>query len=209
VTRDALRDELAGFLREARVPAVYVTHDYAEAMAFADRVAVVDAGTIAQSGSAEDVFGAPRTTRIARMLGVDNIVDGEVRALVGGSAIVALGAADLRVPLRDRVVAVGQRISVSIRAEELSLLPAAQWQGQQRGQQQGEGPEQGLSARDTAVPAKLLRLANQGPLVRVACDCGFPVTAYVTRAQCRQMALAPGAALAVSFPSNALNLLVD
>lgn len=209
VTRDALRDELAGFLREARVPAVYVTHDYAEAMAFADQVAVVDAGTIAQSGPAEDVFGAPRTARIARMLGVDNIVDGEVRALVGGSAIVALGAADLRVPMRDRVVAAGQRISVSVRAEELSLLPAEAWQRQQRGRQEGEGPGQGLPPRDIVLPAKLLRLVNQGALVRVVCDCGFPVVACVTRAQCRQLALAPGAALAVGFPSNALNLLVD
>ena len=193
VTRDALRDELAGFLREARVPAVYVTHDYAEAMAFADRVAVVDAGSIVQSGPAEDVFAAPSNARIARMLGIDNVVDGEIRARVGDRAIVALGASELPVPLRGRVVAVGQRVAVSIRAEELSLSPA------------GQGP----SVQDIDVPATILRLAHHGPLVRVACDCGFPLTAYVTRAQCRQMALAPGRALAVTFPADALNLLVD
>ena len=205
VTRDALRDELAGFLREARVPAVYVTHDYAEAMAFADHVAVVDGGTVVQSGPAEDVFGAPRTVRIARILGVDNIVEGEVRARVGGIAIIALGASELRVSMRERVVAVGQRVSVGIRAEELSLLPA----GQGQGQRQAEVQEQGPSARDIAVPAKILRLANQGPLVRVACDCGFPLTAWVTRAQSRQMALAPGDETTVIVPPNALNLLVD
>ncbi|HMA31981.1 MAG TPA: ABC transporter ATP-binding protein [Casimicrobiaceae bacterium] len=202
-TRDALRDELAGFLREARVPAVYVTHDYAEAMALADQVAVVDAGAIVQSGPAEDVYAAPRTVRIARLLGVDNIVDGEVRARIGDSAIVALGTSELRVPLRERAVAIGQRVSVSIRAEELSLLPA----GQPRAMQQGERQASGLSRPDFTVPAKILWLANHGPLVRVACDCGFPLTAYVTRAQCRQMALAPDLPLAVTFPPDALNLL--
>ena len=192
-TRDALRDELADFLRETRVPALYVTHDYAEAMAFADQVAVVDGGTIAQSGPAERVFAAPRTARIARMIGVENIVDGEVRTVEGREAVVALGASEFRVPLRDRVVAAGERVSVSVRAEDLSLLAAGEAQ----------------SAQHVAVPGKILRIANRGPLVRAVCDCGFPLSVYVTRAQCRQLALAPGHTVIVGLSPEALNLLAD
>lgn len=191
-TRDTLRDELADFLKDARVPALYVTHDYAEAMALADRVAVVDGGTVVQDGPAERVFAAPRTERIARLIGVENIVEGQVRTVTGAVAVVALGTAEFRVSMQDRVATAGQRVSVSIRAEELSLLPAGQ----------------AAPAREVAVPATVLRLAGHGPLVRVGCDCGFPLTAYVTRAQCRQLALAPGGALTVAFPSDALNLLV-
>ncbi|MGA8031776.1 MAG: ABC transporter ATP-binding protein [Casimicrobiaceae bacterium] len=192
-TRNTLRDELADFLREIRVPAVYVTHDYAEAMAFADQVAVVDGGMIAQSGPAEKVFAAPRTARIAGMIGVENIIEGAVRAVGDGEAVVALGASEFRVPLRERVVAAGERVSVSVRAEDLSLLSA------------GEAP----SAQHVAVPGKILRLANQGPLVRVGCDCGFPLSVYITRAQCRQLALAPGHPAIVGLSPDALNLLAD
>jgi len=190
-TRDALRDELADFLREAGVPALYVTHDYAEAMAFADQVAVVDGGTIVQCGPAERVFAAPGTARIARMIGVENIVEGQVRAVADGEAILALGSSEFRVPLHDRAVAAGQRVSVSVRAEDLSVLL----------------PGQAPSAADIVVPARILRLANRGPLVRVDCDCGFPLIACVTRAQCRQLALAPGHQVLVALPRAALNLL--
>ena len=190
-TRDALRDELAGFLRESRVPAVYVTHDHAEAMTFADQVAVVEAGAIVQSGPAEQVLAAPRTARIARMLGVENIVEGRIRTVFVDEADVALGTKEFRVPLRGRAVAAGERVSVSVRAEDLSWLSA------------GELP----SAQQVALPARILRLSNQGPLVRVGCDCGFPLTVYATRAQCRQLALAPGQSAVVGLPPQSLNLL--
>jgi len=192
-TRDALRDELADFLRESRVPAIYVTHDYAEAMTFADQAAVVDGGAIAQSGPAEQVLSAPWTARIARMIGVENIVEGRVRTVLVGEAVVALGTSDFRIPLRGRAVVAGQRVSVSVRAEDLSLLST------------GELP----AAAHVALPARVLRLANQGPLVRVGCDCGFPLTVYATRAQCRQLALAPGQVAVVGLSPQALNLLAD
>ncbi|MGE5090169.1 MAG: ABC transporter ATP-binding protein [Candidatus Levyibacteriota bacterium] len=192
-TRDVLRDELAGFLGEAQVPALYVTHDYAEAMAFADRVAVIDGGAIAQYGSAEQVFAAPGTTRIARMLGVANILEGEVRAVAGGEARVALGGLELQVPLHERSVAAGQRVWVSVRGEDLALL----------------APGQASAVTDIVLPAKVLRIVSHGPLVRVVCDCGIPLTAYLTPAQCRQPALAPGAQVAVALPRAALNLLVS
>jgi molybdate/tungstate transport system ATP-binding protein len=192
-TRDILRDELAGFLRESRVPAIYVTHDHAEAMTFADRVAVVEAGAVLQSGPAEQVLAAPRTARIARLIGVENIVEGRVRTVLADEAVVALGTKEFRVPLRARAVAAGERVSVSVRAEDLSLLSA------------GELP----AAGQVALPARILRLAHLGPLVRVGCDCGFPLTVHATRAQCRQLALAPGQAAVIGLAPQALNLLDD
>jgi putative spermidine/putrescine transport system ATP-binding protein len=53
--REILRDELAVLLRKFNITAIFVTHDQDEAMAIADRVAVMDHGVIVQSGTPEEL----------------------------------------------------------------------------------------------------------------------------------------------------------
>ncbi|HZJ10498.1 MAG TPA: ABC transporter ATP-binding protein, partial [Trueperaceae bacterium] len=68
-----LRLEARGFLKhlqkELGVTAVYVTHDQAEAMALADRIAVMDHGRIVQFGAPLEVYHRPATTFVASFLG--------------------------------------------------------------------------------------------------------------------------------------------
>jgi ABC-type sugar transport system ATPase subunit len=68
-----LRLEARSFLkhlqRELGVTSIYVTHDQAEAMALADRVAVMDKGQIVQIGPPLEVYHRPATTFVANFLG--------------------------------------------------------------------------------------------------------------------------------------------
>jgi molybdate/tungstate transport system ATP-binding protein len=192
-TREALRDELGDFLREAAVPVVYVTHDYVDALALGDHIAIVDGGTIVQAGPAAAVFTAPRTARIARLLGVENVIKAEVRTVGATTATIALGAVRVDVPLRARRPQVGEKLAISIRAEDVSVLAA------------GTVPPQG----ELALPGKVTRLVQQGPVLRVSCDCSFPIVAHVAKAQARQLRLAPGSAVVVAVEAQALNLLED
>ncbi len=68
-----LRVEARGFLkhlqREIGVTTIYVTHDQAEAMALADRVAIMDHGRIVQVGTPLEVYRHPRTVFVASFLG--------------------------------------------------------------------------------------------------------------------------------------------
>jgi molybdate/tungstate transport system ATP-binding protein len=192
-TRETLRDEFGDFLREAAVPVVYVTHDYADALALGDRIAIVDGGTIVQAGPAAAVFTAPRTARIARLLGVENVIEAEVRTVGAATATIALGAVRIDALLRARRPQVGEKLAVSIRAEDVSILAG------------GTLPPQG----EIALPGTVTRLVQQGPVMRVNCDCGFPIVAHVAKAQARQLGLAPGSAVVVAVEAQALNLLED
>ena len=68
-----LRLEARGFLKHLQqrlgVTAVYVTHDQAEAMALADRIAVMDGGRIVQMAPPLEVYHRPATTFVANFLG--------------------------------------------------------------------------------------------------------------------------------------------
>jgi thiamine transport system ATP-binding protein len=78
--RDRLVVDLQHLFAELGITVVYVTHDQGEALALADRVVVMDAGTIAQDGSPVDVWRRPASPSVARLLGLANIVDVEVRS---------------------------------------------------------------------------------------------------------------------------------
>jgi multiple sugar transport system ATP-binding protein len=117
-----LRLEARTFLkrlqRDLAVTTVFVTHDQAEALALADRIAVMEAGQIRQVGSPRDVFGRPATTFVANFIGSTpmNLLEGVV-----GQGVVSLGGGTLALPAGASGVEAGERVVVGVRPEYVSL----------------------------------------------------------------------------------------
>jgi len=87
--RDRLARDLRQIIRELGLTVIYVTHDQQEAYTLADRIAVMQAGSIAQIDTPSSLYQQPRTVSIARFLGLTNIVP--VQQVVSGRAITDLG----------------------------------------------------------------------------------------------------------------------
>ena len=67
--KESLRDELADLLRRLHITAIHVTHDQQEALAIADRLAVMQAGRIVQVGDGETLYRQPSHPFVASFLG--------------------------------------------------------------------------------------------------------------------------------------------
>ncbi|MCZ6598983.1 MAG: ABC transporter ATP-binding protein [Planctomycetota bacterium] len=67
--RETLRVELVQIARELETPMVYVTHDQAEALSMADRIAVLSEGKVQQIGKPRNVYLRPASPTVARQLG--------------------------------------------------------------------------------------------------------------------------------------------
>jgi multiple sugar transport system ATP-binding protein len=117
-----LRLEARTFLkrlqRELAVTTVFVTHDQAEALALADRIAVMEAGQIRQIGSPREVFGRPASTFVANFIGSTpmNLLPGQVR----GDRVAVAGAT----VARPDGLAEGEPVIVGIRPEYLAVVAA-------------------------------------------------------------------------------------
>ena len=77
-TRGTVRTDLARHLRESGVATLVVTHDPVDAAALADRIVVMEHGSVVQEGRLTDIAAHPRSRYVADLVGV-NLVRGEVR----------------------------------------------------------------------------------------------------------------------------------
>jgi len=74
--RERLRRQTVDLLRDREVTGLFVTHDRSEAFALADRLSVMDAGRILESGVPRDLYERPGSVAVARALGDCSLVPG-------------------------------------------------------------------------------------------------------------------------------------
>lgn len=77
--RAQVREETLAILRETGVSTLIVTHDPEEAMYMGDRLWIMNAGTLVQSGPPEEIYLHPRDAFVAGLFGPLNRVEGTVR----------------------------------------------------------------------------------------------------------------------------------
>ena len=107
--------ELRALQRKTGAAFIMVTHDQQEALALADRIAVLEAGRVAQIGPPQDVYARPVTRFVARFLGAANVLEGRMRDGVFESAE---AGADIIAGLP------AETIAVALRAEQIRLTDA-------------------------------------------------------------------------------------
>jgi len=83
--RADLRRELRQLQAETGISTVLVTHDPEEAALLANEVMVISDGHLLQAGTRREVFAKPSSPRVARLLGIANVLAGRVRA--GGGIV--------------------------------------------------------------------------------------------------------------------------
>jgi ABC-type Fe3+/spermidine/putrescine transport system ATPase subunit len=76
--RTEMRSEVRRIVRESGLTAVYVTHDQKEALAIADRIAVMVDGHIAQVGTPQELYRNPASRAVADFVGETNLLEGTV-----------------------------------------------------------------------------------------------------------------------------------
>ena len=83
--KESLRDELADLLRRLHITAIHVTHDQQEALAIADRLAIMQGGRIVQVGNGEALYRHPAHPFVAEFLGRVNRLERTIQDMTNNT----------------------------------------------------------------------------------------------------------------------------
>src|ERR1043165_7844093 len=78
--RQSMRDEIRRLCKATGLTTIYVTHDQKEALAIADRIAVMEKGRILQIGAPAEIYRRPRSRAVATFVGETNLLEARVVA---------------------------------------------------------------------------------------------------------------------------------
>ncbi|MDF2119432.1 ABC transporter ATP-binding protein [Roseiarcaceae bacterium H3SJ34-1] len=181
LVREQLRNELAALQKKLAFSTVYVTHDQSEALALADRIAVMRSGRIAQIGSVREIYERPASRYVAGFTGAANIIEGRISSVEKDVAAVQTAIGPLQV--RPDGLAADQAISIVIRPEHLQFSDARPAVNAIRGRIElatflGVYTEYILAAQDQRLVVRSTRpdLLDEGSEVWVTLDTKHAVT---------------------------------
>ncbi|MCX5771404.1 MAG: ABC transporter ATP-binding protein [Candidatus Hydrogenedentes bacterium] len=185
------RAQLRGLLRQIHKSGrtiVHVTHDYEEAVSLATRIAVMNRGTIVQTGPPEEVFHRPASEFVARFVGIRNILRGRLAST--GPYTPRFNADGLSISVvTDAAPGPGM---IMLRSEDVTVSRA---------------PIE--SSAQNVLPGVVIDVLRTPGGMEVLIDIGAELAAMVTPESVAQLDLAPGENVWVSFKATAVRFVGD
>ena len=121
--RADMRIELSNLHRQLKATMIYVTHDQVEAMTMAERIVVLNAGTIAQVGAPLELYHKPQNIFVAGFIGNPkmNFLPVLCEAVGPEGVTISYGGQKMIVPVAPQADLVGQALTLGIRPEHTAL----------------------------------------------------------------------------------------
>jgi iron(III) transport system ATP-binding protein len=121
--REQMRTEIRRIQQRLAITSVYVTHDQVEAMTLSDRIVVMNNGKIEQIGSPTDIYRHPQSRFVADFIGRANFVEGAIREVRDGRAVVDTLGTVVTTPAPPVELAPGQMATLVVRPEMVEIDP--------------------------------------------------------------------------------------
>lgn len=120
--RDSLRRELVALTKQSSLTTVHVTHDRKEAIAIADRIALLRDGRIEQFASARDIVAQPASPWVAAFIADATLLEGQV---IDDRVVVDTPSMEWPLTQVEMVGEVGQRgyVTVAVLPETVEVVP--------------------------------------------------------------------------------------
>lgn len=119
--RERLEFELLALQHSYNGEILFVTHDLAQGYKLGSRIAVYEAGRLAQCDSKRNVITSPANRTVARLVGVRNIMEGRVTRVEDSAVWVMVPELGKSIRMATRNAAMDQRVTIGIRPEYVRI----------------------------------------------------------------------------------------
>jgi ABC-type Fe3+/spermidine/putrescine transport system ATPase subunit len=182
--RQQMQLELRSLQKSLGATFIFVTHDQTEALVMSDRIAIMNAGRIVQFGTPQEIYTRPSTIFVSDFIGQTNLIPGEVVAGDAAGTAFRLRTGGMVRAGIPAALAAGGKAMLSVRPENVRLVPVTQ-------------------ANGTVLRGTVRESVYLGSSVRVAVDLGETCMIWAELREDEAVGLAPGDAVAVTWPESA------
>lgn len=183
-TRDDLIRQMKELHEKFDITLLHVTHNFDEALALADRIAIMRDGRISQVGDSTEIFRHPKDKFVADFVGVENIIKGVARK--DGDKMTLIDTGNIS------IYSTEQRegdVHVTVRPEDIILS--------------SEKVE--TSARNV-FEGKITEIIDNGALIKLTVDVGEPIIVFLTRQSFLEMDINIGRDVWTYFKATAVHV---
>jgi molybdenum ABC transporter ATP-binding protein len=183
-TREEVQYELRQLQRLLHITALHVTHDFEEAIALGDRIAVIGDGEVKQIGTPEEIFRQPNSEFVARFAMSRNIFPGVIEKSDSGDCLFKTSDTKLIVASENNGAT-----HATVRPEDvlISIDPLRS------------------SARNTFT-GKITRITDKGSTLYITVDLPPEISALITRNSFRELELVVGMQVYVTFKASSVHV---
>lgn len=193
VSSDTIESLIQRINRERKTTIVLATHDMAQGQRLSDRIGVLMDGRLIQQGTSHDIFHHPVNRQVARFVGIDKAIRGVVTTNSGGHAVINVNGTKIEALTPEPPQT---PVELYLRPEEVTLtLPGIH--------------EKGRTSVRNHIPGTISGLVPDGPFIRVALDCGFPLSALVTRLSSEDLNLKKGLFVIAEIKATAIHVVAE
>jgi molybdopterin-binding protein len=183
-SREGVQQELRELHNRLKVTTIHVTHDFEEAIALGDHIAVLGEGCIKQVGTPEHIFRQPNSEFVARFAMARNIFTGEVVDRGNGNTVFSTGGTELAV-----VTDLRGSLHASIRPEDILV-----------------SPEPLYSSARNSFCGVITRVTDKGSTLYFTVNLPPDFICLVTRRSFEEMELAEGKKVYITFKATAVHV---
>jgi len=182
--REGVQKELRQLHHQLRVTTIHVTHDFEEAIALGNHIAVLGDGCIKQVGTPEQIFRQPNSEFVARFAMARNIFAGEVVERADKSIVFRTEGTELAV-----VTDLRGKFHASVRPEDILV-----------------SPEPLRSSARNSFCGTITRIADKGSTLYLTVNLPPDFACLVTRRSFEEMGLAQGQKVYITFKASAVHI---
>lgn len=161
---------------------ILTTHNMVQGRRLAQRIGVVMNKTLAQIGTAHEIFTSPSTLASARLVGMENLLEGDVVASQNGLITVKTGGCSIEAM---STVSINAHVWLGIRPEQIVL-----------------SREKHRSTARNNIKTSIKHLEETGPLVRVFLGRPLSLVALITTTSIEELGLKEGESVIASFKAS-------
>ncbi len=176
--------ELKRINKEFGITILHVTHNFDEALALADRIAVMNNGRISQIGIPDEIFRKPENKFVADFVGVENLIKGIAEEIEGGVTLIKTESLN--------VYSVTQKkgeVYMSIRPEDITI-----------------SMEKVETSARNMIKGKIKEVVDGGALIHLLIDAGELFTVFMTRKSFSDMKINIGMEVWMNFKASAVHV---